>query len=156
MTTAARLLVSASRAVIDFLEQFVVLFDERVVGLELQRLLVRRARLVQFSFVLVRDRQIIVRRRVRGINLRRALPAVDGLAPRAALRHGNAEFHLLLGVAAGVGRQRRDTQRQQAREKQRQKTHGRPKYSHGFIDAQALWQSTAYYGRASHVPAPRA
>src|SRR5688572_9318126 len=154
MTTAARLLISASRAVIDFLEQFVVLFDERVIGLELQRLLVRRARLVQFSFVLVRDGQVIVRRSVRGINLCRALPAVNGLAPQPALRYSNTEFHLLLGVAAGVGGQRRDAQRQQEREKQRQKTHGRPKYSHGFIDAQALWLSTAYYGRASHVPDP--
>src|SRR5918996_3057444 len=98
--TAARLLsVRASRAVIDFLEQFVVLFDERVVRLELQRLLVRRASLVELAFVFVRNRQIIVRRRVGGINLRGALPAVDRLAPQPALRNGNTEFDLLLGVA---------------------------------------------------------
>ena len=44
-------------AVIDFLEQLVVLPDLRVVRLELERLLVRLARLVELALVLVRDRR---------------------------------------------------------------------------------------------------
>src|SRR5512138_3419696 len=49
-----------SHAVIDFLEQIVVLADLRVVRLELQRLVVRLARLVEQAFVFVRDREIVV------------------------------------------------------------------------------------------------
>ena len=70
----ARLLsVLASRAVIDFLEQLVVLFDERVVRLELERLLVGGARLVELAFVLVaRSRGCCARRRRSDRSARRA------------------------------------------------------------------------------------
>src|SRR5262249_856256 len=49
--SAPRLLASlACRAVIDFLEQLVVLLDHRVVRLEFERLLIRGARLGEIAF----------------------------------------------------------------------------------------------------------
>src|SRR2546421_12860837 len=78
--------ILASRPVIDFLEELVVLFDERVVRLEPQRLFVRDARLVEVALVLVRDREVVVRFRVLRVDLRGALPPVDGFTPEAALR----------------------------------------------------------------------
>src|SRR5687767_2866961 len=97
--TAARLLtVFASRAVIDFPEQLVVLFDERVVGLELESLFVRAPGLCQFAFVLVGDGEVVQSGGVAGIDLRRAFPSVDRFAPQTPLRDGDAEFDLLLGV----------------------------------------------------------
>src|SRR5687768_13310972 len=131
--------IRASRAVIDFLEEFVILFDERVIRLELQRLLVGGAGLIKLAFVLVGNRQVVVRGGVGRINLRRAFPAVNRLAPQAARRDGNTEFDLLLGVAARVGGQRRNAQRQQERKKQRKKAHGRPNIVTGLRDAQALY-----------------
>src|SRR6185369_10199136 len=54
--SARRLLVLLRRAVIDFFEQLVVLTNLGVVRLDLERLLVRLARLVELALVLVSDR----------------------------------------------------------------------------------------------------
>src|SRR5688572_14394878 len=100
--TAALLSVLASRAVIDFPEELVILFDKGVARLELHGLFVGATGLAQFALVLVRNCQIVLRRRVGGVQLRRALPSVDGLAPQSALRDGNPELHLLFRVTPCV------------------------------------------------------
>ena len=111
--TAARLLsVRASRAVLDFLEQFVVLLDERVVRLELERRLAGGERLVEVAFVLVRDGEVVVRGGVGGINLRRALPAINRLAPQPAPPPASdvalrLEVHAVNSFAADVPQFRR-------------------------------------------------
>ena len=65
--------------------------------------------------MLVAHRQIVERRRVGRVDLRGPLPAVQRLFPQAALRDGDAELHLGLGVRprvgvgdAGEGRQKQD------------------------------------------------
>src|ERR1700741_45458 len=68
--------ILASRPVIDFLEELVVPFDQRVVRLDFERLFMRGA-----------------------------LPAVDGFAPEAALRDRDPEFDLFLGVRPRIGRE---------------------------------------------------
>src|SRR5262245_49886661 len=101
-----RLVFARTRAVIDFLEELVILSHLRIVRVEFERFLVRLARLVQLPLVLVRDREIVVRSRVGRIDLHRLLPAVDGLAPEAALRDVDPELDLGLGVASRVGERR--------------------------------------------------
>ena len=49
--------------------------------------------------MLVADGEIVERGRVGRVDLDRPLPAVDRLAPQAALRDVDAERHLRLGVA---------------------------------------------------------
>src|SRR5688572_32711938 len=69
-STAARLLSRLTRrAIIDFLKQLVVLLDQRVARLELERLLVGGSRLRQVPFVLVRNGEIVVRGGVGRIDL---------------------------------------------------------------------------------------
>src|SRR5262249_60894722 len=75
-----------TRAVIDFLEQLVVLADLRIVRIELDRFFVRFAGLVELTLVLVRDREVVVGGGVRLVELDRLLPAVDRFAPEAAHR----------------------------------------------------------------------
>src|SRR5262245_33434610 len=99
-----RLVFARTRAVIDFLEELVVLSHLRIVRVELECLLVRLARLFELALVLVRDRQIVVRRGVGRIDLDRLFPAVDGFPPEAALRDVDAELDLGLGVASRVGK----------------------------------------------------
>src|SRR5436190_21781118 len=89
LVVLAILRILASRPIIDFLEKLVVLFDQRVVRLDFERFLVRDARLFEVAFVLVSNRQVVERLRVLRVDLRGALPAVDGFAPQAALRDGN-------------------------------------------------------------------
>ena len=103
---ATRCLCLGGRPVIDFLEQLVVLTDLRVVRIELERFLVRLARFVELTFVLVGDRQVVERGGVGRVDLDGFFPAVDGFAPEAALRDVDAELDLRLGVAARV-RERR-------------------------------------------------
>src|SRR4051812_22047525 len=74
-----------ARAVIDFLEQLVILADLRVVRLDRQRFFVCFSRLVEQPFVFVRNREIVVRGSVRRIELDGFLPPVDGFAPQPAL-----------------------------------------------------------------------
>ena len=95
----------SEHAVIDFLEQVVVLPDERIVGLERERLLVRGSGLRQLTLVLVGHREVVERCGVGGIELGGAFPAVDRLMPEPALRHLDAEFDLFLGIASLVGPQ---------------------------------------------------
>ena len=70
--------------VIDFLEKLVVLTDLSIVRVELDRFLVRLARLVELALVLVGDREIVERRRVGRVELRSLFPAVR--SPRATSR----------------------------------------------------------------------
>src|SRR4051812_31648017 len=90
--TKSLLFLCGAGPVIDFLEQFVVLTDLLVVRLELERLLVSLARLFELSFVLVRDREIVVSRGVVRVDLNGALPAIDGFAPQPALRDVDPEL----------------------------------------------------------------
>src|SRR5262249_25405693 len=109
------LLLFLSSPIIDFLEELVVLPDLRVVRVELQRLLVGLARLVELAFVFVPDRQIVVRRNVGGVELRGLFPAVNRLAPEAALGDVDAEFDLRARVASCVGVRLRGGQHRRAR-----------------------------------------
>ena len=104
--------------VIDFLEQFVVLPNLHVVGLDFERLFVGLARFVELAFVLVGDRQVVERGGVGRVDLDGALPAVDRFAPEPALRDVDAEIDLGFRIAprvAGVsprggdGQQRRSS-----------------------------------------------
>src|SRR5262245_46230919 len=94
--------VLGGRPVIDFLEQLVVLTDLSVVRIELEGTLVRLAGFVELTFVLVRNRQVVERGGVRGVDLGCFFPAVDGFAPEAALRDVDAEFDLRFRVATRV------------------------------------------------------
>src|SRR6266850_6062524 len=98
-----RLVFARTRAVIDFLEQLVVLSHLRIVRVEFERLLVRLPGLFELPFVLVRNREIVVGGGVGRIEFHRLLPAVDGFPPEAALRNVDAELDLGLGVASCVG-----------------------------------------------------
>src|SRR5262245_58322244 len=89
-----RLLFFATRPVLAFLEQLVVLTDLRGVRLDLERLFVRLARFLELAFVFVRDREIVERGGVGRIDLDRLFPAVDRFTPQAALRDVDAEFDL--------------------------------------------------------------
>src|SRR5262245_45666101 len=112
-STAATLLSRLTRRpIIDFLKQLVVLLDQRVARLELERLLVGGSCLRKVAFVLVCDGEIVVRGGVGGIDLGGALPAVNRLAPQTTLCHGDPELHLLLRVVAGICRERRGRKRQ--------------------------------------------
>src|SRR5437762_4734398 len=114
----------ASRAVIDFLEKLVILFDQRVVRFDLERFLVRDARLFEVAFVLVGNRKIVERLGILRVDLHRALPAVDGFTPETALRDGDAEFDLFLRVRPRVGRQRRRRGSEKQQEGHDAGTHG--------------------------------
>src|SRR5713101_8228142 len=108
--TSRRLLevFAGAGPVIDFLEQLEVLSDVGVVGIERERLLVSLPGLGELPFVLVRNREIVERGGVGGIDLDGALPPIDRLTPEALLRDVDAEVDLRLGVGACVGeRQRR-------------------------------------------------
>src|SRR5581483_7942587 len=83
---------------------------------ELERLLVRLARFLQLSLVLVADGEIVVRGSVRGIDLRCFFPAVDRFAPETALRDVDAERHLRFRVAFRVGERRRSRQSRRTRD----------------------------------------
>src|SRR5436190_3985773 len=106
LVVLAILRILASRAVIDFLEQLVVLFDERVVRLDFERLLVGDSRLIEVAFMLVGDGEIVERLGVLRVDVHGALPPVDGFTPETALRDGDAEFDLFLRVRPCVGGQR--------------------------------------------------
>src|SRR5580765_5911373 len=94
LVVLAILRILASRPVIDFLEQLVVLFYERVVWLQFERFFVRRTGLFEVSLVFVGDAEVVEGFCVLGIDLHRAFPAVDRFAPEAALRDRDAEFDL--------------------------------------------------------------
>src|SRR5437762_1261452 len=103
VSASARLAAAAaSRAVIDFLEELVVLADELVVWLELERPLVGFSRLLELAFVFVGDSQVVESSRVVRIDLRGLLPTVNRLPPEPLLRDGNAELDVFPGVVAGV------------------------------------------------------
>src|SRR5678816_2920725 len=95
--------VFLSRAVIDFLEQIVVLPDERVVRLKAKRFFIRIASLGQLAFMLVGNGEVVERGGVSGIELGGAFPAIDRLFPQTTLRHLDAELHLLLGFTSLIG-----------------------------------------------------
>src|SRR5690242_10797973 len=82
-TSAAPTLASrlTRRAIIDFLKQLVILFDQRVAWLEFERLLVGGSRFRKVALVLVCDREVVVSGCVSGIDLGRTFPAVDRFAP---------------------------------------------------------------------------
>src|ERR1043166_3650265 len=107
-SAAARLLLfRLDGAVIDFLEQIVVLADVRVVRIERERLFVGLPRFVELPFVLVRNRQIVERGGVFRVEFDGFLPAVNRFAPQAALRAVDAELSLLARIGSRVGGHRR-------------------------------------------------
>src|SRR6267378_8538055 len=89
-----RFVFSRTRAVIDFLEELVVLSHLRVVRVEFERLLVRFARLFELALVLVGNREIVEAGGVGRVDFHGFFPAVDSFAPEAALRDVDAELHL--------------------------------------------------------------
>ena len=91
------------RAVIDFLEQVVVLPNERIVGFELEGFFVGLSRLCQLTFVLVGHGEVIERCGVGWIKLGGVFPTVDRLFPQTLLRDLDPELHLLLGLTPLVG-----------------------------------------------------
>src|SRR6187455_243718 len=97
-TTPRLLSALTGRAIIDFSEQLVVLLDQGVTGLELERPFVRRACLREIAFMFVGNSQIVVSGSVARIDLCRLFPAVDRFAPESALRHRDAKLHLLLRI----------------------------------------------------------
>src|SRR5258705_7853911 len=122
--------ILTSRPVIDFLEELVVLFDQRVVRLDFERLFIRDARFFQVAFVFVRAREVVVRFRVLRVDLRGALPAVDGFTPEAALRDRDPEFDLFLGVRPRIGRYWRRRGPEEQENRQDAGTHGEvPQYT---------------------------
>ena len=74
----------------------------RVVGVQFGGLLVGFPCFVEHAFMLVGNREIVERRGVARIDLSSLLPAIDRLAPEAALRDVDPEFHLRLRVATCV------------------------------------------------------
>src|SRR6516165_809312 len=81
-SASARLMTAAAvRAVIDFLEELVILANELVVGLQLERALVCFARLLELALVLVGHRQVVEGRRMVGVDLVGLLPTVKRFPP---------------------------------------------------------------------------
>src|SRR5262249_35952561 len=101
-----RLVFARAGSIIDFLEKLVVLSDLGIVRVELERFFVRFARFLELTLVLVGNREIVVGGGVGRIDLDRLLPPVDRLAPEAALRDVDPEFHLGLRVASRVSPRR--------------------------------------------------
>src|SRR4029453_8606032 len=83
-------------AVIDFFEEIVVLPDQHVLGIQLDRGVVRLARVVELARMLVSDREIVPGFRVRRIEFDCALPPVLRLTPQPVLRDLDAEIDLFL------------------------------------------------------------
>src|SRR4029078_9109825 len=100
------LAILASRPVIDFLEELVVLFDQSVVWLQLQRLFIRDSRLFEIALMLVRNGEVVECLRVFGVDLYSPLPPVNRLAPQTPLCDRDAELDLLFCVGARVSGQR--------------------------------------------------
>src|SRR5215831_4757636 len=96
-----------SHAVIDFLEEVVVLPDLGIVWFERKRFVVRLAGLFELAFVFVCNRQIVVGGRVTRVQFDRLLPAIDRLTPQTTLGDVDAEIHLRTGLVAFVGECRR-------------------------------------------------
>src|SRR5215203_3257028 len=80
-----RFFLVGSGPVIDFLEQFVVLANLHVVGLDCDSFLVRLPRLVQLPLVLVSNSQVIEGGGVGRVDFSGALPPVNGLPPQPFL-----------------------------------------------------------------------
>src|SRR5678815_1381769 len=112
------LAILASRPVIDFLEELVVLFDQRVIRLQLQRLFIRDPRLFEIAFMFVRDGKVVERLRVFGIDLYSPLPPVYRLAPQTPLCDRDAELDLLFRIGARVSSQRRGRCSEQKKNRQ--------------------------------------
>src|SRR5262245_59547510 len=100
-----------SHAVIDFLEQIVVLAALGVVRFEFECLVVRFPRFFKLAFVFVRDGEIVVGGRVARVELDGFFPAIDGFAPETALRDVDAEINLRARFIALVGECRRRKRR---------------------------------------------
>src|SRR5262249_52527524 len=119
------LLVFLSGPIIDFLEELVVLADLGIVRIELERFLVRLARLLELSLVLVTDREIVVCGGVGWIDLSRLFPTVDRFTPEPALGDADPEFDLGLRVFLGVsGRRHGDQHRGRRDDRDRADVHG--------------------------------
>src|SRR5204862_5645682 len=116
----------ALRAVIDFVEQIVILPNEEVLRVELQRLFVRLLRFFETPLVFERDRQVVPRGRIRRIELHRLLPAIQSLVPQPVLRDLDAELDLRLGIRSFV--------RERSRNEEQNSDAARQKLSpHGFV-----------------------
>ena len=113
-TTTRLLSALTGCAIIDFSEQLVVLLDQGVTGLELERPFIRRARLREIAFMFVSNGQVVVCRCVARIDLGRSFPAIDRLAPEPALRDRDAEFDLLLRIRSRVRLKRNGSERDEA------------------------------------------
>ena len=127
-----RLFFVFNRAVIDFLEEIVVLPDLDVLGLERDGLFVRLPCFVELAFVLVCDGEIVERRCVGRIELDSPLPAVDRFPPQTTLGDIDAElcFSLRRAPRVGVGRCDRRREEEEAETQN---------------DAEASWQNQAHY-----------
>src|SRR5450759_845012 len=97
---------AAARAVIDFLEEIVVLADGHVLRVEFEGLVVCLARLLEHPFVLVRNRQVVVRRGVLRVDLCGLFPAIQRLFPEALVGDVDAELDLGLCVPMRAAGQR--------------------------------------------------
>src|SRR4029079_3304111 len=155
VSASARLATTAAvRAVIDFLEELVILANELVVGLELERALVRLARLLELALVLVRDRQVVERRGVVGVDLRGLLPPVNRFPPEALLRDGDPELDVLLrGFPRVLGRRgRRHRHDEQGRGEDLSKMHSwnDSHYTEATRTPQGVTGLRRW--RASHIP----
>jgi hypothetical protein len=91
-------IVATFRAVIDFFEQIVVLADEDVLRIERDRLFVCLSRVLESSFVLVRDTEIVPRGGIGGIEFYGFLPPIRRFLPQAVLRDLDPEVDLRLRV----------------------------------------------------------
>src|SRR2546428_13208514 len=97
-----RFVFSRTRAVIDFLEELVVLSHLRVVRVEFERLLVRLARLFELALVLVGNREIVERGGVGRVDFTRFFQAVVRLEPKAALAPVDYDLSLCFPFASLV------------------------------------------------------
>ena len=103
--------LAAFRAVIDFFEQIVVLPDHARCSDRARAPSRTPSAPCRTALVLVGDREVVPGGGVGRIDLDRLLPAVDGFAPEPFCATLIAELDLRLRVAARVGVQRQDGQR---------------------------------------------
>src|SRR4029077_17778459 len=102
-----RAFFGGSSPIIDFLEELKVLTDLGIAGVYFASFFVGLPCLVELSFVLVANRQIVVGGRVGRVDLGSFFPSVDRLAPQALLRDIDTKGDLSFGIAAGVRIERR-------------------------------------------------
>src|SRR3954453_5627579 len=114
----------ALRAVIDFFEEIVILPDEEIFRVELQRLFVRLVCFLETPLVFERDRQVVPRGRIRGVELHGFLPPIQRLVPQTVLRDLDPELDLRLGIRSFVRERSRNEEQYRDAARQKQSPHG--------------------------------